>query len=111
VTDPLFVASTIVNDRVRTTAPYQAAFALATEYAVAAQLACSTVAEFRAAGGRTEITRRALERAIAETPGLDDPAGSGLLPMTARRLLQADFALVRQSAYEHEMRARTRGAA
>lgn len=110
-TDPLFKAAAIINDRVRATALYQDVFVLAVEYAVTATLACSTLAELRAAGGRSEITRRALERALAETPGLDDPAGSSLCPQTARTLLKADFALVKQAAYEQEMRVRTRGAA
>lgn len=110
-----FLAAALAEASLCETPAFQEALSLARKLTTEAFLACSNVAEFRRAGGRSAIAKRAVEQAITQTPGLDERA-SELWPVTSAELLRRDAAvavLVRDWAHEQEMRARRaqRGAA
>lgn len=107
-------AHRIIDERAQASAGYRAAFALAVTYSAdefdrlnLTGDPVERIAAFRAAGGTTEIAKRAIARACAETPEACVACGSALIPTTPADVLRRDYVLVRNAA-DRECWARTR---
>lgn len=76
-----------VEDRVASSLAYRDLEARVRRYAVEGWLACKSVADFKAVGGRSGVFAAALERACSEVEGADTNMGSEMFKMTPRSVL------------------------
>jgi hypothetical protein len=94
-----------VHEQVAAGDAYKRAREIALRLAVDDLLACKTVEDFKAAGGRTAIVERALARALLQVDCTANE-GSKMFPMTAASLLRVRFHELRQEAALEEGRRR-----
>lgn len=76
-----------VEDRVASSLAYRELEAKVRRYAVEGWLACNSVAEFKAVGGRSAVFAAAMERACSEVERANENMGSPMFPLTPAKVL------------------------
>lgn len=100
-------AAALVEERVSRSVAYREARALTIEHALNALLQIRSVSEFRVAGGRTAVIKRAMDRAIGESaPAVYEAMGSQMFPTTPADVLRSNLTVLVQEISKLEMQAR-----
>jgi hypothetical protein len=79
-----------VEDHVRDSKAYRSVVAMVVDLTLAETLTWKTFADGKAAGGRSAVIARSVEVALAAVPGVDEPQGSKMVPMTVRDVVRLD---------------------
>jgi len=78
----------LLENRVANSSVYRELESLVRRYTVTSWLSCTSVAEFKAAGGRSKMFEAAVERACSEVEGVNTKLGGKLYSLTPKNVLK-----------------------